>query len=103
MSYAKTSGRPESREAKAGIGGLPPAGQVLRPIYRPCRHDVPRDLLLPVPRIRLTDRLPVAAAGPWCPATQCECGSGPPALAGTPNAEYVLADHRAPGSPVAHR
>jgi hypothetical protein len=64
------------------------SGQVLRPMYRACRRDVPRDLLLPIPGSRQrTGSLWLQRAEGL--ATQCERGRVRSAPAGTPNADSV--------------
>jgi hypothetical protein len=59
------------------------SGQVLRPMHRACRRDVPRDLLLPIPESRQrTGSLWLQRAEGL--ATQCERGRVRSAPAGTP-------------------
>jgi hypothetical protein len=75
-----------------GASGLQPAGQVLSPIYRAGRRDVPRDPLVPGLLV-LANRLPLATASRGrAVATECERGRDLSALAGTSNAEYGRGD-----------
>jgi hypothetical protein len=72
------------RGRSLGANGLPPAGQVLSPMYRAGRCDVPRDPL--APGLLVSGPAPSRYSRPRAgrSATECERGRGLLALAGTP-------------------